>query len=116
MKRKLSAFSRTYHIALRQHLERSRRGTLQTPRVLGQRAINLTLDTLDLARIHEQALNKLILPNISSATRAAMVGRAGAFFARAITPIEETHRIALENNVQMDRLNQSLRQRSTALE
>jgi signal transduction histidine kinase len=77
--------------------------------------MTLGLETLDLARFHEQALVKLVLPNFAPGTRAAMVRRAGAFFAKAITPIENTHRIAQETNVQMDRLNQSLRQRSAAL-
>jgi signal transduction histidine kinase len=77
--------------------------------------MTLGLETLDLARFHEQALVKLVLPNFAPGTRAAMVRRAGAFFAQAIAPIENTHRIAQETNVQMDRLNQSLRQRSAAL-
>jgi len=41
--------------------------------------------------------------------------RAGTFFAQAITPIEKTHRIAQETNIQMERLNQTLRQRSAEL-
>jgi len=74
------------------------------------------LEILDLARIHEQALVNLILANLSPRTRAAMVKRAGAFFAEALTPIENTHRTAQETNFHMDRLNQTLRQRSLALE
>ena len=77
--------------------------------------MTLGLETLDLARIHEQALIKLVAPNFSPGARAAIVRRAGAFFAEAITPIENTHRIAQETNVQMERLNLSLRQRSAAL-
>lgn len=77
--------------------------------------MTIGLETLDLARIHEQALITLVLPSFSSSTRAAMVRRAGIFFAEAITPIENTHRIAQETNVQMDRLNRALRQRSAAL-
>src|SRR6185437_14966543 len=45
----------------------------------------------------------------------AMVRRAGAFFAEAITPIETTHRIAKETNLQMARLNRALHERSAAL-
>jgi len=115
MKRKATDLSRHYQAALRRHLKRSRRASLQAAQALGVRAMALGLETLDLARIHEQALIKLVLPNFSPVTRAVMVRRAGAFFAQAITPIENTHRIARETNVQMDRLNQSLRQRSAAL-
>jgi len=115
MKRKAIGLSRHYQTALRRHLKRSRRSSLKAAQALGVRAMALGLETLDLASIHEQALIKLVLPNFSPVTRAAMVRRAGAFFSQAITPIENTHRIAQETNVQMDRLNQSLRQRSAAL-
>ena len=40
-----------------------------------------------------------------------MVRRAGDFFAESITPIEETHRTALEANVHLARVNHELRQR-----
>lgn len=115
MKREVTGLSRHYQTALQGHLTRRRRASLRAAQALGKRAMTLGLETLDLARIHEQALIRLVLPNFSSETRAAMVRRAGAFFAEAITPIENTHRIAQETNVHMGRLNQSLRQRSEAL-
>ena len=71
----------------------------------------LGLETLDLARIHEQALITLVLPGYSPGTRDAMVRRAGTFFAEAITPIEKTHRTALEANAS---LNQTESRRSTS--
>jgi signal transduction histidine kinase len=73
------------------------------------------LQTLDLARMHERALITLVLPTYSPDTREAMVQRAGAFFAETITPIETTHRIAKEANVQMTELNRTLRARSAEL-
>src|SRR5581483_7191321 len=115
MKRELTGLSRHYQTALRGHLQRSRGGSMQTAQALGERAMTLGLETLDLARIHEQALIKLALANFPSDSRAAIVRRAGTFFAQAITPIENTHRIAQETNLQMERLNQSLRQRTAAL-
>ena len=115
MNRKLTGLSRQYQAALRQHLKRSRRASLPPAKGLGRQAMTTGLETLDLARIHERALLALVLPSYSAATREAMVRRAGAFFAEAITPIEETHRIAHEANVRMERLNQALRQRSAAL-
>src|SRR5690348_2092717 len=115
MKRKLTSFSGHYQTALRGHLKRTRQGSSQAAQALGKRAMMLGLETLDLARIHEQALIKLVLPNFASGTRAAMVRRAGAFFAKAITPIENTHRVAQETKAQMERLNESLHRRSAAL-
>jgi len=75
----------------------------------------LGLDTLDLARIHEQALTTLVLPSCPSSTRDAMVRRAGAFFAEAIIPIEKTHRTAREVKVHLSQLHDTLRRRSVEL-
>ena len=77
--------------------------------------MTIGLETLDLARIHEQALVTLVLPGYSPGTRAAMVRRAGTFFAEAITPIEKTHRTAREANVRLDQMNETLRQRTVDL-
>src|SRR5947207_4919138 len=115
MKRELTGLSRQYQAALRKHLKRSRRASLRPANGLGRRAMTIGLETLDLARIHQQALIKLVLPGYSPGTRDAMVRRAGIFFAEAITPIEKTHRIARETSAHMDRLNQRLRRHSADL-
>ena len=73
------------------------------------------LETLDLARIHQQALTILVLPNYSSGTRNGMIKRAETFFVEAITPIEETHRAAMETNVHVIRLNKKLSRRTVEL-
>jgi signal transduction histidine kinase len=73
------------------------------------------LETLDLARIHEQALITLVLPGCSPGEREVMVRRAGAFFAEVIIPIEKTHRAAQQTNVHLSHLNTSLRRRSVEL-
>ena len=115
MKRKSTGLLRQYQAALRKHLKRSRPPSLRPAQGLGLQAMSIGLETLDLARIHEQALIKLVLPGYSSGNREAMVRRAGTFFAEAIIPIEKTHRIAQETNVQMARLNQRLLRRSAEL-
>jgi len=115
MKRKLTGLSRQYQAALRKHLKQGRPGTLRPAKGLGRLAMTAGVETLDLARIHEQALITLVLPSYPSGTRDAMVRRAGAFFAQAIIPIEETHRIAQETNIHLSKLTDMLRQRSVAL-
>jgi signal transduction histidine kinase len=115
MKRKLSGLSRRYVAALRKHLKRGARATLQPARALGRQAMASGLETLDLARIHERALIDLVLPGSSPGIRDASVRRAGIFFAEAITPIEKTHRTAREASFHFSQLNQTLRQRSTDL-
>ncbi|MGB7748731.1 MAG: histidine kinase, partial [Verrucomicrobiia bacterium] len=117
MARKLNGLAQRYVAALRKHLKEGPqanppRGTAQG---LGRRAMDLGLETLDLARFHEQALTTLILPGHSPGTRKRMIRRAGTFFAEAITPIEKTHRAAREDNDQLVQLNQSLIQRSLDL-
>jgi signal transduction histidine kinase len=115
MKRKSTGLSRQYQAALRTHLERSRPASLRPAMGLGHQAMSLGLETLELAKIHQQALIKEVVLSDSPATRAAKVRRAGTFFAEAITPIEKTHRIARETVVQMARLNQKLLRRSAEL-
>jgi len=115
MKRNLIGLSRQYQAALQKHLHRGGQASSQPARGFGRRAVTMGLQTLDLARIHERALITLVLPTYSPGTRETMVRRAGAFFAEAITPIETTHRIAKEANVQMAQLNRTLRARSADL-
>src|ERR1039458_4418089 len=117
MGRKLNGLSQRYVAALRKHLKEGPRaippgGTAQG---LGRRFMALGLETLDLARFHEQALITLVLPGYSPGTRERMIRRAGKFFAEAITPIEKTHRSAREANDQLVQLNQALNQRSVDL-
>ena len=117
MARKLNGLAQRYVAALRKHLKEGPRaiplrGTAQG---LGRRAMALGLETLDLARFHEQALITLVLPDYSPGTRERMIRRAGTFFAEAITPIEKTHRAAQEDNDQLVQLNQLLHQRSVDL-
>jgi len=59
------------------------------------------LQTLDLAKLHEQTLVSELLSGCRPNKRAALIKRAGAFFAMAITPIEKTHRSAQEAAVRL---------------
>src|SRR5437763_12840573 len=115
MKRQLSGLTRPYQAALRKYLKEGPRASLRAAQELGRQAMLRGLETLDLARIHEQTLIALVRWGDSAATREANVRRAGAFFAEAITPFEETHRTALEANVHLGRVNQKLRQRNEDL-
>src|SRR5688572_1129720 len=98
MRSKLSEMSRLYLAGLQKHLKEGSGADLEPARELGCHAMSLGLETLDLARIHEIALVSLVLPGYSSSTSDGLMGRAGMFFAEAITPIEQTHRGALEAN------------------
>jgi signal transduction histidine kinase len=115
MGRKLNGLSQRYVAALRQHLKQGPRAGFQPAQVLGRHAMALGLETLDLARFHEQALITLVLPSYSPGTRSAMVRRAGKFFAEAITPIEKTHHTTQEANARLKQTIQTLNQRSVDL-
>ena len=116
MRRKMTGFSRRYHAALRKHLKQARPAADLRPAIgLGRLAMSAGLKTLDLARIHQQALIALVLPSYSPDTRDVLVRRAGAFFAETITPIEKTHRIAHEANAELDRTIRALNERAIEL-
>jgi signal transduction histidine kinase len=115
MTRKLNGLSRRYQAALRKHLKQRPQAGLQPARDLGRKAMALSLETLDLAAIHEQALITLVLPSDSPGARETMVRRAGKFFAAAIIPIEKTHRTAREATAHFGQLDQMLRRRSADL-
>jgi signal transduction histidine kinase len=101
MERKLSALSGRYLAALRKHLKQAPQGSLQAARAVGRQAVGLGLETLDMARIHEGALEALD-------RRPATLKRAMAFFAEAITPIERMHGPALAADAQFGQVSKAL--------
>jgi signal transduction histidine kinase len=111
MKRKLILLSRRYVTALRRHLRQGPRASLQPARGLGRQAAALELETLDVARIHEDALAALE----ASSSRDGVIGRAEIFFNEAIIPIEKTHHAALKANAHLSRLRQTLGRRTVDL-
>jgi len=115
MKRKSSGLLRRYQRALCQYLKQGGAASLAPAVRLGRQAVVLGLETLDLAQIHEQALIAQVSPIRSSTARDRTIKRAGAFFAEAILPMEETHRSALEANVRLSQLNQTLSRRTADL-
>jgi signal transduction histidine kinase len=115
METKLTNLSRQYTAALRKHLKQGRRASLQTSQRLGRGAMADGLETLDLARIHEIALARLVLPGYSSAIRKSMLKRAEIFFVEAIAPIETTHRASQEADAHLKVLVRTLDRRTVDL-
>jgi signal transduction histidine kinase len=111
MKQNLIRLSHSYVAALEKHLKRGPQASLQPALELGRQAVALGLETLELARIHEQALATLKLSGVKNAfTKLARI-----FFTEANTPIEETHRAARETRVHMSRLKEMLNHRTEEL-
>lgn len=115
MKTNSNRFSEQYRAGLREHLRQGYRARSEPAVGLGREALALGLETLDLARMHEQALATLTTPRHSDAGRDGRVKRAQAFFIEAISPIEQIHRVAIEASVQSQQLNQALQERSVEL-
>jgi signal transduction histidine kinase len=115
MKRKWRALLQPYQAALRRYLKQGPKASLQPALKLGRQAVDQGVETLDLALIHEQALIAQAFPIQSAAARARIIKRAGTFFAEAILPMEETHRSALEANVHLRRIIESLNRRTLDL-
>src|SRR3984957_19101220 len=111
MKKKLTGLSQQYVVALRKHLKQGPQASLQPALGLGRRAVALGLETLDLARIHEQALTTLELSKIKN----GFTKLAGIFFTEANIPIAETHRAARQTKTHLSRLKETLAQRTEEL-
>jgi signal transduction histidine kinase len=111
MKQKLIRLSHRYATALGKHLKQGPRASLLPALGLGRRAVVLGLETLELARMHEQAVATLELSKSGNGE----FKRAEIFFTEALTPIVETHHAARQSKIDLTRLNQSLNRRTVEL-
>lgn len=115
MKHNRSILLKPYQAALRRYLTTASATPLQSALRLGRQGVVLGLETIDLALIHEEALLVQVLPIPDAITRDRLIKQARVFFAEAITPIEQTHRAAMESNIRLSQLNEGLSQRTTEL-
>lgn len=109
MKDPLIGLSQRYASALRKCLKLGSKAGLRPALRLGREAVDLGVDTLGMARIHEQ----------SAATLNLTLGRQGgwseAFFEEAITPILESHRAARQTRKDLKRTSVEMTQRTLEL-
>ena len=108
-------FSRRYQAALLGYLRRGSASGLNSAQGMGQEALNVGLQTLDLAKLHEQILVSEVLPCCMASKRTALIKQAGAFFAVAITPLEKAHRSFRENTAELKKIVEMLSQRTVEL-
>lgn len=112
-------WSQRYKAALREQLVPARRSNLKPATDLGREALTAGLDTLDLFKIHEQALVTLLPPHSSSGNSNGAIKRATSFFVRTLTPISNAHRSAHgsahETNGHLTRLKVALRAQASEL-
>ncbi len=115
MKLKLLHLTKLYRGALRKHLADGAASDLSTARRLGAQAVEMGLETLDLAKIHEQALLDMVLPHHSTQASEGTIRHCVAFFAEVSTPMEETHRGAREANDHLKVMLETLTERTMEL-
>jgi hypothetical protein len=73
METKLTVLSRRYQAALQKNLDQGPRASPRSADGLGRRALAIGLETLDLAKIHEQALIALVSPSYSPGARDGVI-------------------------------------------
>lgn len=105
-------WEKRYLTALRRYLGKGPRSSLRSALGLGRQAAALGMETLDVARVHEQALKALIVPNGSARSRKRVLARTNVFFEETIVPIEQTHAAAKEDVRHVAELGEELRLRT----
>jgi len=114
MSQKTDALSRSYESALGKYLKQGPRTNLKPALELGRKGVHIGLETLELAVIHQRAVEGL-LPDYASGKRPGMIKRAAPFFKEANAPIEETHRAARLSKDHVTRLKATLGHRTEEL-
>jgi signal transduction histidine kinase len=119
MKAKMIVLSRRYEAALGEYLNNGVNDGpafgLKRAARLGRQAVSLGMETLNLAKIHEQALLTAIPPKCPGKARDGLVKRAQIFFIEAITPIERTHLAAAMAEERWNTLSGTLHERTDEL-
>ncbi len=111
----IHGLSELYLEALCAHLAHDSPGIFEPAHDMGRQFLANGMETLGVAQIHEVALAALIPSGCPPATRDDMSRRAAAFFAEAVTPIEETHRAAIDAGLELQRMSEALDRRTKDL-
>ena len=108
-------FANSYQAALQVYLQQRTPVNLRRASGMGQQALAAGLQTLDIAKLHEQVLVNKILLGRTPDQRVQLIKQAGAFFAEAITPIEKTHPSARDAAIHLSQIVEALSQRTVEL-
>ena len=115
MNRKLLTWSRRYRGALRTHLRADDRESLEAVRGLGSEILAAGLPMLELAKLHEQFLISELLPDYPAGKRAALIKRAGEFFAAAVVPTAKATGHGANGSPSLEETVETLSQRTVEL-
>jgi signal transduction histidine kinase len=114
MKNKSNPLIKRYESALSAHDDSSTESDLIVARQLGLSAVSIGMETLDLARVHEQVMLAL-LEGKSPAQKLSLIGFGRDFFAEAMTPIEENRLGAREATAHLKTMIDTLTRRTKEL-
>jgi len=107
-----ATWARRYQTALRHYLQSGLSASLPSARRLGRQAVTLGIETLDVVRIHERAVEAVPETDNASVGPRVALDRAQVFFAEVLVPIESTHQAAQQADARVRQLTRTLRQRT----
>jgi light-regulated signal transduction histidine kinase (bacteriophytochrome) len=110
-----NAFGREYASALERYLQQGDEVTLSVAYELGRRAVSEGLGVLDMAVLHEDAVESLT-PLSSPSDEPRIAAAAGGFFRELLSPFEMSFRGYRGANEQLQRLNETLLRQKEAVE
>jgi len=115
MDKTLKDYSEEYGSALQHYLAQRQELNLQRAYELGRKACAVGLGVLQVSKIHQEAMTRLLLASPGLATRPASLEAAGTFILEVLSPFEATHRGFHEINLKLLELNRTLSQRNDEL-
>lgn len=115
MDERLKIFSETYDVALESYLAQAKDSTLEAAYNLGRQAVAAKLGLLKLAKVHQEAMGRILAGKPELARNAVALKQAEGFLLEAVAPFEATHREARESCLHPAQLNETLSQRNLEL-
>ena len=112
---KLAQFAATYQASLQAHWDKGPQLGLKSAHDLGDQAVVMGIETLQLALLHDQALSALTLPSWDADKRDVMFNRAAIFFNEVFARIEQTHPAQVSPANALNHANVALKQRTRQL-
>src|SRR5690349_17882671 len=104
MNNRRQKLTRQYVRTLRKYLTDGREAALEDAYKLGRAAIAGELGILDMARIHEEALENLFRPLLALDGHNLALKATETFLLQALSPFEATHRGFRETNLKLEEL------------
>lgn len=108
-------FAAQYLASLRAHLAPRRSTGSQSARALGRTAVAAGVTTLELARLHNQAVLALADSHSLADPRQRLAQRAATFFTHVLGALEVDRRATWESNRHLRQRNETLRRHTAAL-